>query len=220
MKLHGYYRSSTSYRLRIALELKGLEYDQDPVNLLESAQKDAAYTARNPFASVPMLAAGGRDRAQSMAIIEWLDEAYPEKPLLPADLEDRYTARELSYAIATELHAPLNLKVLKFLKDPLGHPESVVDHWYRHWLKSTLDPVEARLKQLDTHSFLFDTPGMFEAVLIPQIYNARRFHYDLTLHPRITRIEAACLALPAFQHAHPDKQPDNPANIAKAAEKD
>ncbi len=212
MILHGYYRSSTSYRLRIALELKSLEYENEPVNLLEGGQKDRDFTSRNPFGSVPMLDADGRDRAQSMALLEWLDEAYPEKPLLPREIEDRYTARELAYAIATELHAPLNLPVLKYLKEPLGHPQSVIDHWYRHWLKRTLDPVEKRLKQLDTGSFLFDAPGIFECVLIPQIYNARRFHYDLTLHPRITRIEAACLALPAFQRAHPDNQPDNPQN--------
>ncbi|MEL6530085.1 MAG: maleylacetoacetate isomerase [Pseudomonadota bacterium] len=208
MKLHGYYRSSTSYRLRIALELKGLDYESIPVNLLEAEQKSAAYTSRNPFGSVPMLEADGRDRAQSMALLEWLDEAYPEKPLLPADIEDRYTARELTYAIATELHAPLNLPVLKYLKDPLGHPQRVIDHWYRHWLKRTLDPVEARLKQIGTQNFLGERPGLFETVLIPQIYNARRFHYDLTLHPRITRIEAACLGLPEFQRAHPENQPD------------
>jgi len=212
MKLHGYYRSSTSYRLRIALELKGIAFENAPVNLRVGEQKSAAFTSRNPFASVPMLEADGRDRAQSMALIEWLDEAYPETPLMPSDIEDRYTARELTYAIATELHAPLNLQVLKYLKDPLGHSQRVVDHWYRHWLKRTLDPVEARLKQLGTSSFLFDAPGVFECVLIPQIYNARRFHYDLTLHPRITRIEAACLALPAFQRAHPDNQTDSSEN--------
>ena len=214
MKLHGYYRSSTSYRLRIALELKGIEYEQDPVNLLNAAQKDKAYTSRNPFASVPMLEANGRDRAQSMAMIEWLDEAYPDQPLMPSDIEDRYTARELTYAIATELHAPLNLPVLKYLKEPLGHSQDEVDDWYRHWLKRTLDPVEARLKQLGTASFLFDAPGVFECILIPQVYNARRFEYDMTPHPRITQIEAACLALPAFRRAHPDNQPDNPAKSA------
>ncbi|MGB7419242.1 MAG: maleylacetoacetate isomerase [Erythrobacter sp.] len=209
MKLYGYYRSSTSYRLRIALELKGLDYDSEPVNLREGEQKDGAFTSRNPFASVPMLEADGRDRAQSMALLAWLDEAYPDAPaLLPTGIEERYTARELAYAIATELHAPLNLPVLKYLREPLGHSQRVIDHWYRHWLKRTLDPVETRLKQLDAGPFLFDEPGLFECVLIPQVYNARRFHYDLTLHPRITRIEAACLALPAFQRAHPDNQPD------------
>jgi len=210
MKLYGYYRSSTSYRLRIALELKGLDYESVPVNLLKAEQKGDAYTSRNPFASVPMLEAQGRDRAQSMALLEWLDEAYPENPLLPTDLEARYTVRELTYAIATELHAPLNLPVLKWLKDEYGKTQDEVAEWYRHWLARTLKPLEARLAQLDTGDFLVDAPGLFESVLIPQIYNARRFDYDLTAHPRITMIEAACLGLPAFQRAHPDNQPDNP----------
>ena len=209
MKLYGYWRSSTSYRLRIALELKGLAYENCPVNLLESAQKGEAFTSRNPFATVPMLETEGGDRAQSMAIIEWLDEAYPERALLPAGIEARYRARELAYAIATELHAPLNLPVLKYLKDPLGHSQDEIDVWYRHWLKRTLDPVEARLAQLGTGDFLHgDAPGLFEVVLIPQLANARRFAYDLSASPHMTRIEAACLALPAFIAAHPDNQID------------
>lgn len=208
MKLYGYWRSSTSYRLRIALELKGLPYDNCPVNLVEAAHRDEAYTARNPFAGVPMLEADGRDRAQSMAIIEWLDERYPGQPLLPSAIEQRYTARELTYAIATELHAPLNLRVLKYLKDPLGHSQDEIDTWYRHWLAATLRPLEARLEQLGTADFLFGAPGMFEAVLVPQLYNARRFDYDLSASPRMVRIEQACLALPAFERAHPSNQPD------------
>ncbi len=208
MKLYGYFRSSTSYRLRIALELKGLEFKNVPVNLLESEQKGEAFTSRNPFASVPMLEADGRDRAQSMALLEWLDEAYPDKPLLPTDIEARYTVRELTYAIATELHAPLNLPVLKYLKNEYGKSQEEVDTWYRHWLARTLKPVEARLAQLNTGDFLLDAPGLFEAVLLPQVYNARRFKYDVDVHPHMARIEAACLALPAFQRAHPDNQPE------------
>lgn len=208
MKLFGYYRSSTSYRLRIALALKGLDYENVPVNLLEGAQKEVAFTGRNPFAGVPMLEADGRDRAQSMAVLEWLDEAYPEPSLLPAGVEDRFTVRELSYAIATELHAPLNLPVLRYLKAPLGHDQAAIDTWYRHWLAKTLVPIETRLAQLRAGDFLLDTPGLFEAVLIPQIFNARRFHFNLAAMPHITRIEAACLALPAFAQAHPDHQPD------------
>ncbi|KPP88240.1 MAG: maleylacetoacetate isomerase [Erythrobacter sp.] len=210
MKLHGYYRSSTSYRLRIALELKGLAYENVPVNLLEAAHKDAAFTGRNPFGSVPMLEAGGRDRAQSMALIEWLDEAYPQPALLPKDIEDRYTARELAHAIATELHAPLNLPVLRYLKEEYGKSQEEIGAWYRHWLARTLIPVEQRLEQLGTGDFLFDAPGLFEVVLIPQLYNARRFDYDLAASPRMTRIEAACLALEPFKRAHPDNQNDNP----------
>lgn len=208
MKLYGYWRSSTSYRLRIALELKGLAYESCPVNLLESAQRAPEFTRRNPFAGVPMLEAEGRDRAQSMAIIEWLDERWPENPLLPADIEARFTARELAYAIATELHAPLNLKVLKYLKTELGHDQAEIDSWYRHWLGVTLHPLEARLGQLGSADFLFDAPGLFEAVLIPQLRNARRFDFDLSNCPHMERIETACLAHPAFARAHPDLQPD------------
>ena len=130
--------------------------------------------------------------------------------MLPRNVEDRYTARELAYAIATELHAPLNLPVLKYLKEPLGHSQDEIDIWYRHWLARTLDPLEARLEQVGSGDFLFDAPGFFEAVLLPQVYNAHRFAFDLTDKPHITRIEHACLALPEFQRAHPDNQPDNP----------
>lgn len=208
MKLYGYWRSSTSYRLRIALALKGIAYENCPVSLVESAQRDPAFTARNPFAGVPMLEADGRDRAQSMAILEWLDEAYPDCPLLPAEIEDRFTARELSYAIATELHAPLNLKVLQYLKREFGQDQDAVDNWYRHWLGTVLGPLEVRLGQLEAGDFLFDRPGLFEVLLIPQLYNARRFAFDLTGSPHLSRIEAACLALPTFQAAHPDRQTD------------
>lgn len=210
MKLYGYFRSSTSYRLRLALELKGLEYENCPVNLLESEQKGAAFSSRNPFATVPMLEAGGKDRVQSMAIIEWLDEAYPDNPLLPTDLDQRYLARELAYAIATELHAPLNLPVLKYLKSEYGQDQAGVETWYRHWLARTLEPVERRLAQLGTGDFLFEKPGFFEVVLMPQIYNARRFGYDFGNAPHTTRIEAACLALDEVQRAHPDNQNDTP----------
>ena len=210
MKLFGYYRSSTSFRLRIALQLKGLEYENVPVNLLKSEQKGEAFSSRNPFASVPMLEAGGRDRAQSMALLEWLDEAYPARPLLPTDIEDRYTARELAYAIATELHAPLNLPVLQYLKNEYGKSQEEIGEWYRHWLAKTLDPVEKRLAQLGTGDFLFGKPGLFETVLLPQMYNARRFDFDFSDKPHMTRIETACLALEPFQRAHPDNQTDNP----------
>jgi maleylacetoacetate isomerase len=211
MRLFGYFRSSTSYRLRIALNLKGLAFENVPVNLVTAQNKDEAFTSRNPFGSLPMLEADGRDRAQSMALLEWLDEAYPDPAFLPRDIEARYTVRELAYAIATEIHAVNNLPVLKYLKDPLGHTQDEVDAWYRTWLKRTLDPVEARLAQLGASDFLLgDAPGLFEIVLIPQLANARRFQYDLSASPHLTRIEAACCALPAFIAAHPDNQIDAP----------
>jgi len=215
MRLYGYFRSSTSYRLRIALNLKGLAFENVPVNLLTAEQKGAVFTSRNPFGSVPMLEADGRDRAQSMALLEWLDEAYPNPRLLPQDIEARYTVRELAYAIATEIHAVNNLPVLKYLKDPLGHSQDEIDTWYRHWLARTLEPVEARLAQLGTGDFLDgNAPGLFEVVLIPQLYNARRFSYNLAASPHLARIEATCLALPAFAAAHPDQQSDSPERTA------
>lgn len=214
MQLHGYFRSSTTYRLRIALNLKGIDYEYLPVNLVKAEQKGEAYTRRNPFGSVPLLQADGRDRAQSMAQLEWLEEAYPQPALLPQEVEDRFTVRELAYAIATETHAVNNLPVLKYLADPLGHAQAEIDEWYRHWLRRTFAPVEARLAQLDTGDFLFAGPGLFEVVLLPQVYNAQRFALDLAPYPRLVRIAQACLALPAFQRAHPDNQIDNPEKNA------
>lgn len=211
MRLHAYFRSSTSYRLRIALNLKGLDYEIEPVNIVKGEHREAGFLSHNPFAGVPLLQAGGRDRAQSVAILEWLDEAYPDRPLLPRDVEDRFTARELAYAIATDIHAVNNLSVMQYLKNELGHEQDAIDTWYRHWLTRTLVPVEARLAQVGSGDFLFDAPGLFEVVLIPQMYNARRFALDTAKMPHIERIEAACIALPAFQRAHPDNQPDTPA---------
>ena len=215
MRLFGYYRSSTSYRLRIALNLKQIDYEYVPVDLRVAEQKSDEYTRRNPFGSVPLLEADGRERAQSMAQLEWLDEAYPEHPLLPTSIEQRFTVRELAYAIATETHAPNNLQVLNYLKKNFGASQDQIDEWYRHWLARTFVPIEARLAQLGAGDFLFDRPGLFEVVLLPQIYNARRFALDLEAMPQIERIEAACLALESFQRAHPDNQPDNPENQTK-----
>jgi len=215
MRLHAYFRSSTSYRVRIALNLKALDYEVVPVNLPDGEQRGAEFRALNVYGGVPALEADGRVYAQSLAIIEWLDERFPDRPLLPRDVEDRFVARELASAIATELHAPLNLSVLKYLKHELGHRQDEIDTWYRHWIGRTLEAVEARLAQRGSGDFLFDAPGLFEAVLIPQIYNARRFSFDLSAMPRIRRIEEACLLLAQFRAAHPDSQPDAP-EIARA----
>ena len=171
MRLHAYFRSSTSYRVRIALNLKALDYEVVPVNLPDGEQRGAEFRALNVYGGVPALEADGRVYAQSLAIIEWLDERFPDRPLLPRDVEDRFVARELASAIATELHAPLNLSVLKYLKHELGHWQDEIDTWYRHWIGRTLEAVEARLAQRGSGDFLFDAPGLFEAVLIPQIYS-------------------------------------------------
>ena len=209
MRLFGYFRSSTSYRLRIALNLKGLPYDYVPVSLLKSEQKAADYVARDPFASVPLLEADGRDRAQSMAQLEWLDEAYPERPLLPAGIEDRYLARELAYAIATELHAPLNLPVLKYLKDPLGQPQEAADAWYRHWCDEGLSALEGELRDTRTGTYCHgDQVTMADACLVPQVFNAQRFAVDMSRYPSTMRIFDACMRLDAFQKAQPSVQPE------------
>jgi maleylacetoacetate isomerase len=210
MKLHAYFRSSTSYRLRIALNLKALDYEIVPVNIVKGEQRAPEFLSHNPFAGVPLLQADARDRAQSLAILEWLDEAYPDRPLLPRDTEDRFTARELAYAIATDIHAINNLSALQYLKNEMGQQQDAIDAWYRHWLKKTLVPVEARLAQLGSGDFLFGAPGLFEVVLLPQMYNARRFALDTSAMAHIERIEAVCLVLPEFQRAHPDNQPDTP----------
>lgn len=208
LRLHGYWRSSTTYRVRIALALKRLDHEVLSVNLLTAEQQGEAYRARNPFATVPVLEADGTMYAQSMAILEWLDERFPDSPLLPADVEQRFAARELGLAIATELHAPLNLPVLQYLKRELGHTQAEVELWYWRWLEKTLRGVEVRLEQRGSGDFLFDVPGYFECVAVPQLYNARRFGFDLAAYPRLTRIEAACMNLPEFVSAHPDHQPD------------
>lgn len=210
MRLHAYYRSSTSYRVRIGLNLKGLDYEVVPVDLLTEEQRSDEYRSKNPFAGVPVLEVEGRFYAQSMAILEWLDERFPTPPLLPRDLDRRFVTRELAYAIATELHAPLNSPVLAYLKHELGQEQPAIDRWYRHWLAKTLGGVEHRLAQLGTGDFLNQAPGLFECVLVPQLYNARRFGFEVEAMPWMHRIETACLELPAFVRAHPDHQPDCP----------
>lgn len=211
MRLHAYYRSSTSYRVRIGLNLKGLSYEVVPVDLTHAEQRGAAFRAINPFAGVPALEFEGRVYAQSLAVLEWLDERFPEpRMLLPGDADTRFGARELAYAIATELHAPLNLSVLQYLKHDLGHSQEEIDTWYRYWLAKTLSGVEVQLARRGAGDFLGEEPGLFECLLVPQLYNARRFAFDLSDYRHCTRIEAACLELPAFMAAHPDMQPDCP----------
>lgn len=216
MRLYAHYRSSTSYRVRIGLGLKRLNYEVVPVDLLASEQRTEQFRARNPFAGVPCLEVEGQYYAQSMAILEWLEERFPEPPLLPRDPEQRFAAREAAQAIATELHAPLNLPVLRYLKREMGQDQTSIDTWYRHWLLKTLAPLEMRLAQRGARDFLFDRAGLFEAVLIPQLYNARAFAFNLDAMPHLLRIEAACLAMPEFAAAHPDRQPDSPEYAANA----
>ncbi len=212
MKLYGYYRSSTTYRVRIALNLKRLKYQTVPVNLLESEQMGEAYKTLNPFGSVPALEIGDRLYVQSMSILMTLDELYPAPALLPANTEVRKACRELSCAIATEVHAPNNLAVLKYLKSEFGADQDQIARWYATWIHRTFAPIEQRLaSRKGTQGLPFgNAPSLFETLLIPQMYNARRFDVDMTRYPNLTRIEATCLAMSAFEKAHPDNQPDTP----------
>ncbi|MBI3283424.1 MAG: maleylacetoacetate isomerase [Burkholderiales bacterium] len=216
MKLYGYFRSSASYRVRIALNLKGLAYEQAAVHLLKNGgeQLGAAYRTLNPEALVPALVDRheGEDVAltQSLAIIEYLDEAYPAPALLPADAVQRAQVRALALFIACEIHPLNNLRVLKYLSGTLGISEEQKNAWYRHWCETGLQVLEQRLAaDAQTGTYCFgDTPGLADCFLIPQIANAQRFHCDLSAMPTLMRINQACLAHPAFIQAMPGNQPD------------
>lgn len=212
MKLYGYFRSSTTYRVRIALHLKGISFEAVPINLLAGEHREGVYSDFNPFGTVPTLDIDGELFFQSLAILEALDELYPKPSLLPADKTLRKICRELSFAIASEIHAPNNLRVLKYLKRELGLDQEQINSWYSKWVRTTFEPVEARLAadRLTTGLPFGERPGLFEVMLIPQIYNARRFGVVLSDFPVLLEIEKFCLTLPAFQAAHPDNQPDSP----------
>lgn len=211
MKLYGYYRSSTSYRVRIALNLKGLDYRQQPVNLLQGEHREGPYRQLNPQGLVPILETDEGERlTQSLAICEYLEERYPEPSLLPANAADRARVRALVGLLAIEIHPLNNLRVLKYLTGELGIDEDTKLGWYRHWIAEGFDALEAMLAG-DPHTGRYchgDQPGLADACLVPQVYNAERFGCDLESYPTIRRIHDACKELPAFARAHPAEQPD------------
>jgi maleylacetoacetate isomerase len=212
MKLYSYWRSSASYRVRIALALKGLKAEIVPVNLLTGEQKADAYRAINPQMRVPALQDGEHLVTQSIAIIEYLDERYPHVPLLPQPPEERAYVRELSLAVATDISPLNNLSQLKYLSEQFGVTEEQKNVWIAHWITSGFAAIEAVLAASPyTSQFCHGvSPTMADCLLIPQIYNARRFNCDLSPYPNIERIDANCTAVPAFQQAQPDAQPDKP----------
>ena len=212
MLLYSYYRSSTSYRARIALGLKGLSYDYANVDLRMGAQTGDTFTAINPHQTVPALVAGEETLTQSLAIIDWLELNHPSPSFVPSDMKAAQMCRELYYAIATELHAPLNLYVLKYLRSEFGADETVIKKWYQDFVHRTFKPVEERLSTFDwaSEGLPFGSPGLFEIVLIPQVYNSERWEVDLAPFPLIKTIDQHCAGLTAFQKAHPDNQPDSP----------
>lgn len=209
--LYGYFRSSAAYRVRIALNLKGLAYDQAPVNLVKGEQRGEEFLARNPQGLVPALITDdGARLTQSLAICEYLDERYPDPALLPADAAGRARVRALAQAVACEIHPLNNLRVLKYLTGELGVDEATKMTWYRHWISEGFAALEAQLsREAGSGDFCHgDTPGLADLCLVPQVFNAERFACDLAAYPRIRRIVANCRALDAFARAAPEAQPD------------
>ncbi len=211
MKLHNYFRSSTSTRVRVALNLKALETDYLSYALLKDAHKSQSYLAANPQGLVPSLELDdGTVLTQSLAIIEWLDEAYPEPPLLPAGALDRAWVRALAYAIACEVHPVNNLRLLGYIKREFGADDGAVKRWFTHWVETTFAPLEVQLSQ-SPQTGLFchgDTPGLADICLYAQVWNNKRFEVDMAPYPIISRIFEACDAVPAFTKAAPPHQPD------------
>ncbi len=202
--LYDYWRSSASYRVRIALNLKGVEYDTAPINLLTREQKESAYKALNPQGFVPMLEVGPLRLTQSIAIIAWLEARYAEPRLLPADPDEAAHVRALALTVACDIHPLNNLRVLKRLAD-LGVEQEARDDWYRHWVREGLDALEA-LAAPRAGAFLFgDAVSLADICLVPQLYNARRFDVPLDAWPALRRADASCAALAAFAAAHPDR---------------
>jgi maleylacetoacetate isomerase/maleylpyruvate isomerase len=209
VKLYTYFRSSAAFRVRIALNLKGLAYEPAFVHLGEGEHRQPAYAAVNPQGLLPALEVGGARLAQSIAIMEYLEEAHPQPPLLPKHPLGRARVRSLSLLVACEIHPLNNPRVLKYIKNTLGHSQEEVDAWYRHWIADGLAKLEAELARIGTGRHCHgDTPSMADCCLVPQIFNARRFECDLKPYPTVTRVFDACMRLEAFDRAQPSKQPD------------
>ncbi|MEA3057332.1 MAG: maleylpyruvate isomerase [Sphingomonadales bacterium] len=204
--LYDYYRSSAAYRVRIALNLKGVDYESRPVNLLESEQRGDEYRELNPQGLIPMLEIDGHRLTQSLAILVYLDQAFPDPPLVPRDPADGAHVRAMALAVACDIHPLNNLRVLKYLKGQLGHSQEQADAWYRHWIVEGLTALEAMAKA-GAGRFLFgDEPTIADVCLVPQLYNARRFDVPLDAYPTLLRADENANAIEAFAAAHPDRQ--------------
>lgn len=211
VKLYSYFRSSAAYRVRIALNLKRIPYEYKAVHLLRDGgeQHSVEYTELNPQALVPTLVDGSTVLSQSLAIIEYLDEAYPEpQPLLPTSVLARATARELALLVACDVHPLNNLRVLRYLSRNLSIEQEQIDRWYIHWIETGFKAFEQILEKTAGDYCLGDAPTIADCCLIPQIYNAQRFEVDLSPYPNILRVYNTCQSVPAFVQAHPEKQPD------------
>ena len=203
LRLYDYWRSSAAYRVRIALNLKGVAYDAVTVSLVDGAQRDPAYIAKNPQGFVPMLEAGDVRLTQSMAIIDWLDATYPDPPFMPADPAARAAERAKAMVIAADIHPINNLRVLTYLKAELGHPQEDIDRWARHWIAQGFAALEA-MADPDAPYLSGAAPGLADIFLIPQMANARRVATPLDAFPKLVAIDARATALDAFAKARPD----------------
>jgi maleylacetoacetate isomerase len=204
--LYDYWRSSAAYRVRIALNLKGIEYESFQVDLREGEQKSAEYRALNPQALVPMLEIDGQRLTQSLAIINYLDIRYPTPPLIPAAAAERAHVVAMAMAVACDIHPLNNLRVLKYLKNDLGHSQDEIDHWYAHWIGEGLPALDA-MAAPTAGKFLFgDAPTGADVVLVPQLYNARRYNVPLDAYPTLLRADENANKIAAFAQAHPDRQ--------------
>ena len=209
MKLYSYFRSSASFRVRIALALKGLNYDYVSVHLGSGQQFQDDFVAVSADALIPVLDIEGLRLTQSMAIIEYLDEQYPQPALLPSDAAGKWRVRALSQSIACEIHPLNNLRVLKYLTGTLTLDENTKNTWYHHWVRSGLEAFEKQLHHPSTGRFCHgDQPSMADCVLVPQIFNAKRFKVDLNGLERTMQVFDACMDLPAFKAAQPSACPD------------
>ena len=208
MELYNYFRSSASYRVRIALALKGLDYEYKPVHLAKNQQFTESYAAVSAARLVPLLRDGEHTLTQSLAIIEYLEETHAEPPLLPVDAAGRARVRALALDIACEIHPLNNLRVLRYLTRDLKLGEDDKNRWYRHWVETGLEAVERQLVAQPATFCHGDKPGMADCVLVPQIFNARRFECRLDHVPQIMRVFDACMKLDAFERTRPENCPD------------
>lgn len=208
--LYTFFRSSTSYRLRIALAVKGLDWQPHFVSLPHMEHRTANYMALNPQGLVPVLVEDDQVFAQSLAVLEYLDETYPEPPLLPKTAAERAYVRALSQIIGCDIHPLNNVRVLKYLKSRWNLTEDNTKEWYRHWISEGFRSFEATLKTSGRHGryCLGDTITIADICLVPQVANARRFDCDLSAYPLSVEIAGSAAALPAFQAAHPSLQAD------------
>lgn len=211
MKLYSYWRSSAAYRLRIALELKAQTFETVPVNLAPTAQEQVSdrFKAINHQMRVPVLEVAGERMIQSMAILEWLEETYPDPSLLPGDAANRQRIRAFADVIACDIHPLNNVSVLGVLRKDFAGDGAAVSGWYAEWIHRGFEALEAAARPHASNHFLFgDAPTLAEICLVPQVYNARRFNVDLTNYPRLVEVDEACLKLEAFRNAAPENQPD------------